>query len=155
MQVLGRRADYALRCLVHLAQRQGGVEPARSLALTEHLPEPLLRKILQNLAQAGIVESLRGSRGGFRLCMRPEQTSVLSIVEAVQGRMVIRPCFSDGNSCSSQAFCRLSAKLAPVQRGLVELLRNTTLRDLMEEPGPTAANGGRRRQAIQEQIGCP
>ena len=68
--------------------------------------------------------------------MRPKQVSVLTIVEAVQGPMALSSCFLDGSWCSSRAFCRLSPRLAPVQRGLVELLRNTTLYDLMEEPAP-------------------
>ena len=75
MQVLGRESDYALRCLVKLAGAdEGQVLSARQIASEDDLPEPLLRKILQKLVKAGIVESVRGSQGGFRLGGLPEQT---------------------------------------------------------------------------------
>ncbi len=134
MQILGRESDYALRCLVKLAGAdEGAVLSARQIASEDDLPEPLLRKILQKLVKAGIVESVRGSQGGFRLGGLPEQTTVLSVVETLQGPVAINRCYLGRAACPRRPKCRLSPKLAQAQQMLEDTLRQVTIGDLVEE----------------------
>ena len=143
MELFRRESDYALRCLVALARRGAGeLSSARRLGAGEGIPEALLRKTLLKLARARLVVSVRGSRGGFRLISPPDKTTLLEIVEAVQGPVAVNRCFLGMKRCPNQSSCSLSAKLQQTQQGLRSLLRQTTLKDLLVEGQPSTPNGG-------------
>ena len=129
MDLLRRESDYALRCLAHLARRGTGyLGSVHRIAIEEKIPEPLLRKTLGKLKRAGVVKSVRGSLGGFRISLPPEKTTVLKVVEAVQGPMRISRCFVAKDWCPCQPKCRLRPKLMRVQEGLEKLLYDMTTR---------------------------
>ncbi len=135
MEILKRSSDYALRALLGLAGvSDGQVVSARELAKSHKLAEPILRKLLQRLVKAGVVKSLQGVKGGFRLARRPEDISVLEVAEAVQGKLAVNRCFLGEDLCVNQGACPLSAKLAGVQDHLVEFFKGITLADLLERP---------------------
>jgi Rrf2 family protein len=64
---LGKRTEYALIALAHLAQRSEGVTSAREIAQSHRLPLPLLMKLLKCLHHQGLVRSIRGVHGGYQL----------------------------------------------------------------------------------------
>ena len=133
MQLLRQVSDYALRCLVHICRGgEGHTVSARIIAAAEGIPEATLRKVLQKLARAGIVTSLRGVRGGFRLALAPDGITVRSVVEAVQGPVAINRCFLGRDECPNQAHCALRQKLTHVQEQLEALLEEATVQDLVE-----------------------
>ncbi len=137
MEILKRSSDYSLRALVGLAAvSDGQVVSARELAESQKLAEPLLRKLLQRLVKAGVVKSVQGVKGGFRLARRPEDISVLEVAEAVQGKLAVNRCFLGEDLCVNQGDCPLSAKLVAVQDHLVEFFKGITLADLLERPSP-------------------
>jgi len=59
--------------------------PTRLLAEFFELPEPYLAKQMQKLSLAGIVETRRGPRGGYALARKPEDITLLQMVEAIDG----------------------------------------------------------------------
>jgi Rrf2 family protein len=64
---LGKRAEYALIALAHLAERPEGIASAREIAQLHRLPVPLMMKLLKRLQHQGLVKSLRGVHGGYQL----------------------------------------------------------------------------------------
>ena len=136
MEILKRNGDYSLRALLVLgALGAGEILPADRLAKQAKVAEPLLRKLLQKLAHAGMVESAKGAGGGFRLARAPRDISVLDVIEPVQGKLAVNRCFLGRSRCPLQAKCRISRKLAGIQEHLVEFFKGITLADLMaEEP---------------------
>jgi Rrf2 family protein len=64
---LGKRAEYALIALAHLAQRPEGITSAREIAQLYRLPQPLMMKLLKSLHHNGLVKSIRGVHGGYQL----------------------------------------------------------------------------------------
>lgn len=83
---LSEGVEWAAHCLVVLARAPGGGPlPARRLAEFHGIPAPYLSKHLQALARAGLVESVPGPRGGFRLAREPGDITLLEVVEAVDG----------------------------------------------------------------------
>jgi Rrf2 family protein len=64
---LGKRAEYALIALAHLAQRPDAVTSAREIAQSYRLPLPLLMKLLKCLHHQGLLKSIRGVHGGYQL----------------------------------------------------------------------------------------
>jgi Rrf2 family protein len=136
VEILKRNGDYSLRALLVLgALGAGEILPADRLAREARVSEPLLRKLLQRLAGAGIVESTKGAGGGFRLTRAPRDISVLEVIEPVQGKLAINRCFLGRSRCPLQAKCRISRKLAGIQEHLVQFFKGITLVDLMAD-GP-------------------
>ncbi len=77
---------YAVRALVYLA-RHGGKAPVAAdvIARAGGMSRPFLAKALEPLVTARVLHSLRGPRGGYRLALRPNNVTLLAVVEAVEG----------------------------------------------------------------------
>jgi Rrf2 family protein len=144
VEILKRNGDYSIRALVVLAGLPAGrILSAERLARAAEVAEPLLRKLLQKLARAGVVESAKGAGGGFRLARAPRQISVLAAVEPVQGKLAVNRCFLGRRHCPLQGNCRVSRRLAGIQDRLVRLFEGISLADLMAgKPVPAARHSG-------------
>lgn len=81
---LSRKADYALIALGHLAEREGTTASAREIAAACKLPLALLMRILKRLHQHGILTSVRGSAGGYRLGIDLADVSLFDLTEIVE-----------------------------------------------------------------------
>jgi Rrf2 family protein len=83
---LSHTCVYALHALEHLAS-EGGGRPvtARDIAEARGAPERYLMKVLTPLVSAGVLRSLKGPNGGFRLARAASQITLLEVVEAVDG----------------------------------------------------------------------
>ena len=93
--MITRKTDYAIRCVLHLAEAGKDVLMVNEIAKEQDIPKSFLAKILQKLAKAGIVESLRGVKGGFRLAKKPEDISLLDVVELMEGPVAMNVCAAD------------------------------------------------------------
>jgi Rrf2 family protein len=81
--IFTKRSDYGLRAAMELAARYGsGPLSARQIARGASLPEPFVRKLLQELAQAGLATSYRGRYGGYELAKAPAAVTVRETLEA-------------------------------------------------------------------------
>jgi len=78
------RGHYSVKALLDLTLQPGyGPAPVKAIALRQSLPAPYLEKLLIELRRAGLVQSIRGTRGGFQLARSPAQISLGQILEAV------------------------------------------------------------------------
>ena len=83
---LTRATTYSLRAVVAMAAQQDGQVVASHLtALAHDIPEKFLLKVLHPLAKAGILYSVKGPNGGYRLARPANEITMLEIVEAVDG----------------------------------------------------------------------
>src|SRR5688572_12007100 len=83
---LSEGIESSLHCLVLLAGLPAATTlPAKALAEYHGVSESYLAKHLQALAGAGLIESVPGPKGGFRLVRAPEAITVLEVVEAIEG----------------------------------------------------------------------
>jgi Rrf2 family protein len=86
MLSLSRKVDYALIALAYLVDHPGEVVSASRVARECSLPEPLLRQILKQLHRHDVLESTRGTRGGYRIRQNLDKFSLLELVEVVECR---------------------------------------------------------------------
>lgn len=121
MAIVTRETDYALRALACL---RGADErlPVSAIAERTEVPESFLRKIMQTLHRSGMVESAQGPFGGYALAVNADETSVLDVLEAVQGPLVMNECFVSEDICSRVCRCGLRERLAALQEELNERL---------------------------------
>lgn len=135
MLLLTRKTDYALVAMVHLARRAEALVSAREIAGRSHLPLPVLMNILNALAHCGLVRSVRGSRGGYRLARRPEDVTLADIIEAIEGPVGLTMCGSATRGdfeprCRLEASCLAREPARRVHRRLREFLSRITLAEM-------------------------
>lgn len=136
-----KATDYAVYGLIHLAgTNSGSLTLLSDIAEQQNVPESFLAKIFQSLVKAGLVTSFRGSRGGFRLARSPEKVTVLDIVEAVEGPIMLSKCLLHQEICVREGCCPLQRVWEEAQDKLTEVLNGTSLKQLVED---SSTVGGR------------
>lgn len=80
--MISQTAEYALRAVVYLADRQAACTTAE-IAKATKIPAGYLAKVMQNLGRLGLVKSQRGLNGGFTLARDPRELSILTVINAV------------------------------------------------------------------------
>lgn len=135
------RAEYGVRLMVELGRRDGD-EPVSlsAIAEQERLPLSYLEHLVAKLRKAGLVESQRGARGGYRLGRPAEQIEMLEVVQALEGAITPMECFHptpEGKvSCSHEGegdgSCATKVLWTRVQGGVTRALAGTTLAELVE-----------------------
>ena len=126
-----RETDYAVRCALYLAKDKDRVANVTEISKAMHIPKTFLAKILQRLVRNGIVESIRGMKGGFRLAKKPEKISLLDIMEAIQGCAVINVCAVDSKLCGMSSKCSVHPIWVEIRREVEQRLKKETIDRLM------------------------
>ncbi len=128
---ISRKTDYALRMLSMLAKDPGSLLSVRTAAEEVGVPYSFARSIQHGLVQAGIIESLRGVRGGMRLKVDPAQVTIRQIVEAVQGPLIMNDCMTPEGACYRQPECCYHPIWAGTQALVNSYLDSVTLDDVV------------------------
>ena len=103
---LTRAGEYAVRCMVYLAQQGKGVLTGRQdIAGHADIPPHFLAKIAQDLARAGFIEIRQGARGGFVLLKEPQSITLLAVVETMIGEIYLNDCVANPGSCKASPTC--------------------------------------------------
>src|SRR5512139_3481692 len=122
-----RQADYAVRAVLYLAQLGSDQRAATSqIAQDQQIPPSFLAKIVSQLSVAGLLQTSRGARGGVSLARAPEQISVLEVVEAIDGPILLNECVSASGVCNFGDDCPMKPIWCDAQAELVSRLRSTT-----------------------------
>jgi Rrf2 family protein len=123
-----RQADYAVRAVHYLAQLGHDQRAATSqIAQEQHIPPSFLAKIVSQLSVAGLLQTSRGARGGVSLARPADQISLLEVVEAIDGPILLNECVGDkGGSCVFGEDCPMQPVWCEAQSKLVETLNATS-----------------------------
>ncbi|MGD1068967.1 MAG: Rrf2 family transcriptional regulator [Bryobacteraceae bacterium] len=134
MLKLTKKADYGLIALRHLASVPGATASTKDIADTYRLPVPLLAKVLQQLTRAGILRSVAGTNGGYKLARDPNRISALEVVRAIDGPVILTHCFTEHGVCDQSDKCTVREPLRRVHEAILELLNRFTITELAESP---------------------
>jgi Rrf2 family protein len=131
--------EYSLIISLHLAKRGaagGGPVAAREIAEAERLPGDYVEQILLRLRRAGLVESVRGAKGGYYLAKEPPEITMRDIMTASEHQTFEMNCAShqvDADRCSPSSGCSIRPVWYALQQRVDELLSSISLADLMKE----------------------
>ena len=126
-----RQADYAIRAVRYLAkQGTNGRSATSTVAREMKIPPSFLAKIISQLSIAGLLHTSRGARGGVTLARDPGQISMLDVVEAIDGPILLNECVGDPANCDFSQDCMAHPIWVEVQDSLVKRLRETTFDQL-------------------------
>ncbi len=133
---LTKKADYGLMALKYLAEQATGATPAaqsaKDIAQAYHIPPPLLAKILQTLARAGLLVSHAGTNGGYALAKPASQISAFEVIRAIDGPLFITSCITIHGTCDLAGHCTIKEPLRKVNDSIKDLLSNIYISDLVE-----------------------
>jgi Rrf2 family protein len=121
-----RQADYALRAVSYLAKLGPNQRAAtRNVADEMKIPPSFLAKIISQLSIAGLLHTSRGARGGVTLAREPGKISMLDVVEAIDGPILLNECVGDPADCEFQEECVAHPIWVEAQKSLVKRLGET------------------------------
>ena len=112
------------------------VSSAAELAERSRLELPTVSKVLKPLAHAGLVESFRGSAGGYRLARPAERISLIEIVEAIEGPLGVTECSGEHSNCEHEAHCGVQGPWRRINDVIAEALRGMSLAEMLPAPSP-------------------
>jgi len=139
----GHAAEVAIRAALYLASRPPGeLSPVHEVAKATKLPSPYLSKVIQRLAQAGLVRTFRGPGGGIELGKSPEAITLWSLVRATDTPADANRCALGIGNCSPSNPCPLHNRWIPLRDEFQKLLQDTTLAMLLRELAETQGNRG-------------
>lgn len=130
--------EYSLIIALHLAKRgASGAGPvaAREIAEHERLPGDYVEQILLRLRRAGLVESVRGAKGGYYLAKEPSMITMRDIMTASEHQTFEMNCAThpvDAERCAPNATCSIRPVWQALQQRVDDLLASISLADLMK-----------------------
>jgi FeS assembly SUF system regulator len=127
---LSRLADYGTVVMGFMAADPALLHTATGIAAAVGVAPTTVSKVLKLLSRRGLLVSLRGSRGGYRLARRPESITVTDVVEAVEGTIALTECSDVACRCSLEAGCPVQRNWRQINRQLRRVLDGVTLADL-------------------------
>src|SRR5687768_16458726 len=140
------KAEYGVRLMVELGRRAGSRAPEEAepvalatVAEAELLPLSYLEHLVAKLRQAGLVTSVRGAHGGYRLARDASEIAMLDVVQALEGPIAPMECFHTEREgrvlCSHEADpdpCATKLLWTRVHGGVTKALAYTTLAELVK-----------------------
>ena len=129
--ILSQTAVYALKAAIHLAEAEGP-EPVRvdDIAAALGVPRNYLSKILHVLARAGVLTSMRGPNGGFRLTRDPGVVFLADVIAPFKDLTASSACFMGRERCSDATPCAAHSRWKGIHASLRDFLNDTTVDDL-------------------------
>lgn len=134
MKLITREIDYAVRALIYLADNKNeGIVSVSELVDELGITRPFLRKIMQLLAKAGVIESYKGNKGGFRLIKKPDDVYLIDIVEIFQGNFSLNECILNKDICPNKGNCILKDRVDDIEEKVKLELESIDLSSLIKK----------------------
>lgn len=129
--------DFGLRALMRLASDPSRGFSTADLAIEFDLSRHHLTKIMQRLAQGGIVTTRRGGGGGATLARPAGEIRLGEVVRLLEEGQALVECFGAGGDCTIAGCCRLKARLRSAEAAFLADLDRSTLADIaLPQPEP-------------------
>ncbi len=124
---LSKLADYGAVVMVYLAHHESKLCNARDIANHTHLAQPTVSKLLKRLTASGLLVSVRGVSGGYRLQRLAAEISIADIVYALEGKPGLIQCTVQPNPCSLQRVCSIQGNWRMISQALETALDSVSL----------------------------
>ncbi len=138
MVTLSKKTEYALIALTYLTAEPKNTHSARALAQRSKMPPALLMNVLKQLSGAGLVESVRGAAGGYRLGRPADEITLTEVIAAVDGPVHLTACAGTAGEereharqgCRLGGGCPVHGALEGIHERLVAFLSSITLEQI-------------------------
>lgn len=135
---ISKLSDYGTVVMVYLVSQTDRLCNARDIALHTHLALPTVSKLLKRLTTAGLLSSVRGVHGGYRLQRKACDITLAEIIYAVDEYRGLTECSVQPNACSLQGFCHIQGSWRLISQSIEEALESVSLDALAQPTLPMA-----------------
>jgi len=130
---LSTRTRYGIRAILELAEHHGeGPLQLRIIARNQGVSVKYLEQLMAMLKSAGIVRSVRGSKGGYVLAKSPAQIKVSDCFECLEGSVITTECVESESYCERKNNCMARQLWADVQNAVMGVLESMTLQSIVD-----------------------
>ena len=131
--IVSTKGRYALRVMLDLCEHPSeGFTPLQEIADRQGISKEYLNSILKILVEHGLLDSLRGKGGGYKLARKPEEYPVGTILRTVEGDLSPVSCVQNGQACPNSTQCRSHALWQELDKVISDYLDSIYLTDFME-----------------------
>lgn len=135
---LSTKGEYGVRALAVLAHLyQEGPIPLRVIASKEHLSEQYLEQLFRDLKKAGLIDSVRGPKGGYVLAKAPKNITVGDAVRALEGPLGPVDCVLENKTkeecCTKEGSCITRFVWAKLRDSMAKVLDEITFEDIVKD----------------------
>jgi len=127
---ISKMADYGTIILTTMAKEPDRTRSVAEIVSFTGLPVPSVSKLLKRFIREGLVLSLRGAKGGYRLSRSPAEISTAQILQAIDGPIGVTECSSHPGACHHEAGCQVRANWQMVNRAMLKALEQITLKQM-------------------------
>ena len=132
MVKFSKKLEYSLIALSHLSQSQSDVTRVRDISEKYNIPHDLLAKILQKLKKEGILESVQGVNGGYKLSRMLSDIPLMELFGLIETNTNIVECMHDDvSNCDVSYNCTIKIPLSKMQSEFENLLRTKMVSDFV------------------------
>lgn len=130
--MLSNSSKYAIKAVLFLAleSHKGNKITVKDISKPINVPQAYVAKLLQELARANIISSLRGARGGFYLSEDNLKNTVIKIVSVIDGEKKLNACMLSLEKCDEDKPCPLHYILSPSRNNILDHLKDKTIKEL-------------------------
>ncbi len=128
-----RRCDYACRILRSAYQSGESYVSVSEVSEKEDIPYAFARSIQHDLVKSGLIKTVRGAHGGLMLGCDPAETTMLEVLQAIQGPVSVASCVGDESFCERSAGCAFNKVWCGADHLLNEYFSKITLEDLFAQ----------------------
>jgi FeS assembly SUF system regulator len=130
MLKLGKLADYGTMIVTVLAGEPDRLLSAHDLANRTHVAAPTVSKLLKLLTRGGLVESLRGARGGYKLARSADDITVADVIAAIDGPIGLTECSVHKGDCAVESSCGVRSNWRLISSAIHQALKSVTLAEM-------------------------
>ncbi len=129
------KGRYAVRVMLDLAMHNTGEYiPLKEISTRQNITVKYLEQIIGMLNRAGMLNSLRGNNGGYRLAKAPDEYTIGDILRITEGNVSLAPCIDEGNpDCERRSDCAALSFWSGLDKVINDYIDSYTLADLMKK----------------------
>lgn len=133
MNKMNRKLEYSLMALKHMSLKTPGeLTSAKEVSESYHAPFDATARVMQMMAQNGILRSEHGAQGGYQITRDLSKVTLHDLLEIIQGPMSIAKCMQKEEPCEMQSNCNIISPVMNLNQKLNEFYQNLTLKELLQ-----------------------
>lgn len=139
---ISTKGRYGLRILFDLALNPDEApRMIKDIAAAQGISQKYISRLIIALRQAGLVKSVRGAKGGYKLARFPKDITLLEVVEVMEGRIGLVDCVSVPDACRQTPTCAARQIWARLNDQIRQLMASVTLQTLLDKQGQRNRDG--------------
>jgi Rrf2 family protein len=136
-----RKVEYSLMALKLMsAKRPGELTSAKEVADSVSAPFDVMARVLQLMAQKGILRAEQGAQGGYQITRDLSKVTVHDLVTLIQGPVEIAKCLQKDEACDIQASCNIMSPIQNLNQKLNEFYKGLSIHEVLFKPKSVVAN---------------